>query len=89
MSYYVKIIRLFIKKQNNVNRNFLKAIKRTYFNLLRFFYFKHNNDHYFPLQEKSTYSFDPEPEKHFHLCVLNTNYEIYNFNLKINYDFNC
>lgn len=55
-------------------------------NGLRLFYFKNNNDYYFPLQEKSTYNFDSEPEKHFHLCFLNTNYETYNFNLKVNYE---
>ena len=55
-------------------------------NGLRLFYFKNNNDYYFPLQEKSTYKFDLEPDKHFYLCILNTNYETYNFNLKVNYE---
>ena len=55
-------------------------------NGLRLFYYVHNNDFYFPFQEKSTYQFDPEPMKHFYLCIINTNYDVFNFDLKINYD---
>jgi hypothetical protein len=55
-------------------------------NGLRLFYYKLNDDYYFPFQDKSTYKFDPEPDKHFHLCIINTNYDVYNFNLKIHYD---
>jgi hypothetical protein len=52
-------------------------------NGLRLFYFKVNGDYYYPSQTKSTLKFDPEPSKHFHLCILNTNYSNYNFDLKI------
>lgn len=55
-------------------------------NGLRLFYYECNNDFYYPLQDKSTFKFDPEPFKHFHLCILNTDYESYNFNLKIHMD---
>jgi len=63
-----------------INKIFDSCIKS---NGLRLFYYKYNNDYYFPLQEKSTYKFDPNPDKHFHLCILNTNFDLYNFNLKI------
>lgn len=55
-------------------------------NGLRLFYYKYNGDFYFPFQEKSTFKFEPEPDKHFHLCIINTNYDVYNFNLKIHSD---
>ena len=55
-------------------------------NGLRLFYYKYENDFYFPFQEKSTFKFEPEPDKHFHLCIINTNYDAYNFNLKIHSD---
>ena len=55
-------------------------------NGLRLFYYKYNDDFYFPFQEKSTFKFEPEPDKHFHLCIINTNYDAYNFNLKIHSD---
>ena len=55
-------------------------------NGLRLFYYKYDNDFYFPFQEKSTFKFEPEPDKHFHLCIINTNYDAYNFNLKIHSD---
>lgn len=55
-------------------------------NGLRLFYYKYNGDFYFPFQNKSTYKFDTEPDKHFHLCIINTNYDVYNFNLKIHSD---
>lgn len=52
-------------------------------NGLRMFYFKINDDYYFPSREKSTAKFDSDPNKHFHLCILNTNYSNYTFDLKI------
>jgi hypothetical protein len=52
-------------------------------NGLRLFYFKIDEDYYFPSESKSTLKFDPDPYKHFHLCVLNTNYSNFNFDLKI------
>ena len=55
-------------------------------NGLRLFYYKYNGDFYFPFQEKSTFKFEPEPDKHFHLCIINTNFDVYNFNLKIHSD---
>jgi len=55
-------------------------------NGLRLFYYVHNDDFYFPFQEKSTYQFDPEPSKHFYLCIINTNHDVFNFDLKVNYD---
>ena len=55
-------------------------------NGLRLFYYKYNGDFYFPFQDKSTYKFDPESDKHFHLCIINTNFDVYNFNLKIHSD---
>ncbi len=63
-----------------ISQIFDKCVKS---NGLRLFYYKLNDDHYFPFQDKSTYKFDPEPDKHFHLCIINTNYDVYNFNLKI------
>ena len=55
-------------------------------NGLRLFYFKVDGDYYFPSESKSTLKFDPEPDKHFHLCILNSNYSNYNFDLKISQD---
>ena len=55
-------------------------------NGLRLFYFKINDNYYYPIQSKSTFKFDPEPEKHFNLCIINTNYSNYNFDLKITQD---
>lgn len=55
-------------------------------NGLRLFYYKYNDDFYFPVQNKSTFKFDSEPDKHFHLCIINTNFDTYNFNLKIHSD---
>lgn len=55
-------------------------------NGLRLFYYKYENDFYFPFQEKSTFKFEPEPDKHFHHCIINTNFDVYNFNLKIHSD---
>lgn len=52
-------------------------------NGLRLFYFKVDGDYYYLSQTKSTLKFDPEPDKYFHLCILNTNYSHYNFDLKI------
>lgn len=52
-------------------------------NGLRLFYFKVDGDYYYPSQSKSTLKFDTDPAKHFHLCILNTNYSHYNFDLKI------
>lgn len=66
--------------QKLISKIFDKCIQS---NGLRLFYYKYNDDFYFPVQNKSTYKFDPEPDKHFHLCILNTNYDTYNFNLKI------
>lgn len=53
-------------------------------NGMRLWYYVHNDDYYFPVLEKSTYKFSPEPERHFDLCIINTNYVNYNFNLLIN-----
>ncbi len=55
-------------------------------NGLRLFYFKCNEDYYYPIQDKSTYKFDTEPIKHFNLCLINTDYVTYNFDLKIEQD---
>lgn len=55
-------------------------------NGLRLFYYKYNDDFYFPFQDKSTFKFDPEPDKHFHICIINTNFDVFNFNLKIQSD---
>ncbi len=55
-------------------------------NGLRLFYFKCNGDYYYPIQEKSTLKFDPEPYKHFNLCFINTDFVTYNFDLKIKQD---
>jgi hypothetical protein len=52
-------------------------------NGLRLWYYTHNNDYYYPVQNKSTYKFDSEPSKHFCLCLLNTNYVNCDFNLLI------
>jgi len=56
-----------------ISQIFDKCVKS---NGLRLFYYKLNDDHYFPFQDKSTYKFDPEPDKHFHLCIINTNYDV-------------
>lgn len=69
--------------QKLISKIFDKCIQS---NGLRLFYYKYNGDFYFPFQDKSTYKFDPEPDKHFHLCIINTNYDVYNFNLKIHCD---
>jgi len=66
-----------------ISQIFDKCVKS---NGLRLFYYKYNGDFYFPFQSKSTYKFDSEPDKHFHLCIINTNYDVYNFNLKIHSD---
>lgn len=66
-----------------IKKIFDKCIKS---NGLRLFYYKYNGDFYFPFQEKSTFKFEPEPDKHFYLCIINTNYDAYNFNLKIHSD---
>ena len=33
--------------------------------------------------DKSTFKFDESAEKHFHYCIINTNYYTFNFDLKI------
>ena len=66
-----------------INKIFDKCIQS---NGLRLFYYKYNDDFYFPFQKKSTFKFDPDPDKHFYLCIINTNYDVYNFNLKIHSD---
>ena len=66
-----------------IDKIFDKCIKS---NGLRLFYYRYKNDFYFPSQIKSTFKFDTEPDKHFHFCILNTNYDTYNFNLKIHSD---
>ena len=55
-------------------------------NGVRLWYYKIADDYYYPIQSKSTYIFDPEPTKHFVLCLLNTRYENYNHELKIKMD---
>lgn len=55
-------------------------------NGLRLFYFKCNNDYYYPIKEKSTFNIDEDPIKHFYLCIINTNYSEYNNNLIISQD---
>ncbi len=52
-------------------------------NGLRLFYYKSNGDYYYPNPDKSTMKFSSKIDKHFHLCILNTNYDVYNLNLKI------
>ena len=52
-------------------------------NGIRLWYYKNNDDYYFPIQNKSTFKFPEEPYKHFHLCILNTDYDIYRFDLFI------
>ena len=66
-----------------IDKIFDKCIKS---NGLRLFYYVNNGNFYFPVPNKSTYKFDSEPDKHFHLCILNTNFDTYNFNLKIHAD---
>jgi len=53
-------------------------------NGIRLFYYKNNNDYYAPILEKSTFKFDDDKEKHFAFSIINTDYEIYEFNLKDN-----
>ena len=67
-----------------IDKIFDKCVKS---NGLRLFYYVYDNDFYFPNQTKSTFHFDPDPDKHFHLCIINTNYDVFNFNLKINAGF--
>lgn len=55
-------------------------------NGIRLWYNMNNNDYYYPVLHKSTFVFDKEPRKHFYLCLLNTNYITYNFNLLISED---
>lgn len=55
-------------------------------NGVRLWYYRNNDDFYFPIQEKSTYKFPEEPYKHFHLCILNTDYDNYKFDLLIEED---
>ncbi len=55
-------------------------------NGVRLWYYKINGDYYYPVQEKSTFKFDSEPSKHFKHCLLNTNYQNYNNELKISMD---
>ena len=69
--------------QKLISKIFDKCIQS---NGLRLFYYKYNGDFYFPFQDKSTFKFNPEPDKHFYLCIINTNYDVYNFNLKIHSD---
>lgn len=55
-------------------------------NGLRLFYFINNGNYYFPDAERSTRTFDENPEKHFHLCIINSNLSVCNFNLKVDYN---
>lgn len=64
-----------------INQIFDSCVSKS--NGLRLFYFKVDGDYYYPSQSKSSLKIDPEPSKHFHLCILNTNYSNYNFDLKI------
>ena len=52
-------------------------------NGVRLWYYVNNGDFYYPIQEKSTYKFPEEAHKHFHLCILNTDYINYKFDLLI------
>ena len=52
-------------------------------NGVRLWYYVNNGDFYYPIQEKSTYKFPEEAYKHFHLCILNTDYINYKFDLLI------
>jgi hypothetical protein len=52
-------------------------------NGIRLWYYVNNNDFYYPIQDKSTYKFNEDPKKHFHLCILNTDYVNYKFDLLI------
>ena len=55
-------------------------------NGVRLWYYKVNNDYYYPVKEKSKMDFDLDPSKHFKYCLLNTNYQNYNYELKISMD---
>jgi hypothetical protein len=55
-------------------------------NGVRLWYYRINDDFYLPIQEKSTYKFPEEPYKHFHLCIFNTDYDNYKFDLLIEED---
>jgi hypothetical protein len=66
---------------NLINQIFDSTVSKA--NGLRLFYFNIDGDHYFPSESKSTLKFDPDPYKHFYLCIVNTNYSNYNFDLKI------
>lgn len=52
-------------------------------NGVRLWYYKINDCYYYPNIEKSSYKLDPSPDKHFKYCLLNTNYQNYNHELKI------
>jgi hypothetical protein len=79
-------------KKINLDKKYPEILIRQIFddcidaNGVRLWYYKNNDDYYYPNQEKSTYKFQEEPYKHFHLCILNTDYINYNFNLLINED---
>ena len=80
-----------ITRQNIINKNILPfeiidiifdpCITKT--NGLRLFYYRYNNNYYFPNKELSTYKFDVEPEKHFKYCLINTNTTELSYKLKI------
>jgi hypothetical protein len=55
-------------------------------NGVRLWYYKIYGDYYYPVKEKSTFVFDSEPSKHFKYCLLNTNFQNYNNELKISMD---
>lgn len=69
--------------QKLIGKIFDRCVKS---NGLRLFYYKFKGDFYFPFQDKSTFKFEPEPDKHFHHCIINTNFDAYSFNLKIHSD---
>ena len=52
-------------------------------NGIRLWYYINNDDFYYPIQDKSTYTFNEDPNKHFYLCILNTDYVNYKFDLLI------
>ncbi len=85
---YSKTLEKIIKDKkypiNLINQIFDDCVGKA--NGLRLFYYKCNGDFYYPIKEKSTFEFEPEPQKHFSLCLINTDLITYNFNLKIEQD---
>ena len=73
---------------NNIPINIIKKIFDVSVcksNGLRLFYNKINESFYYPSKELSTIEFSPDAKKHFKYCLLNTNYNNYNFTLHPDY----